>query len=184
MKIRLFILVGILILGSAVMIGPVAAATTGAAAVTGNPKIAVSISLNLTSIYLDLDPAASPATNATLGITVSSNTASFFVKVNDSSGRAGGDLGYMGNYTGAAYDAINTKLGAAMTLTGTTNTTTAAQALAPPIAGQQTLYQGGGKVSSQLLTPNTFSQVVDYADARLPSGSVYRIDFTFEIGAT
>ncbi|MDD1670506.1 MAG: hypothetical protein LUQ67_04235 [Methanomicrobiales archaeon] len=164
-----------------------AAATYGTAAVTGNPKITVSIALNLSSIFLDLDPAASPATNASLAILVSSNTGSFYINVNDSSGRAGGDLGYMGNYTGAGYDPINTKLAAALNLAGTTNTTgstTTAQGLSYPIQGAQALYTGSGKVSDQLLVPNTFSQVVAYSDDRLPSPSVYRMDLTFEIGAT
>lgn len=184
MKARLFVLIGILCIVSAVMIGPVAAATTGEATVTGNPKIAISISLNLSSVYLDLDPAASPANNASLGIIVSSNTASFYIQVNDSTERPG-DLGYMGNFTTIYQTSpLDTNLTLPISLTGATNGTTAAQSITPPITSYQNLYLGGGKVNNQLLAPNTFSQVVGYDDTRLPPGSEYRIEIMFEIGAT
>jgi hypothetical protein len=184
MKTRLFMLMGILAIVSAIIIGPVAAATSGTAAVTGNPKSSVSITLNQSSLFLDLDPGASPATNTSLAIIGSTNTP-FTITVKDStSGRAGGDLGYMGNYTTSYQGSpLNTVLAAALTLTGTTNSSTTAVALSPPITDTpQTLYNGGQKTNTQYLF-NTFSQVVSYNDARLPTGSVYRIDLEFDIAA-
>ena len=182
MKSLLLVVIGMVLL-SVTVIGPVAAATaSGTTAVTGNPRASVSIALNESSVYLDLDPATSPNTNASLAIIVSTNIA-FGITVQDNTGRAGGDQGYMGNYTGSYVSSpLNTKLGSALSLTGTTNSTTTASALTPPItATPQTLYTGSQKVSSQWLTPNTFSQAVTFGDPVLPSGSVYRIDLQFTI---
>jgi hypothetical protein len=182
MKTRLFMLMGILSIVSVIMIGPVAAATSGTAAVTGNPKSSVSITLNQSSIFLDLDPAASPATNTSLAIIVSTNTP-FTITVKDSSGRASG-LGYMGNYT-TSYVAnpLDTTLASALALSGTTNSSTTAASVTPPIdASGKTLYNGGQKTNTQYLF-NTFSQDVSFDDTRLPTGSVYRIDLEFDITA-
>ncbi|HXW98785.1 MAG TPA: hypothetical protein VEI51_03590 [Methanomicrobiales archaeon] len=184
MKLSLSVLAGMLLIVSVLFIGPVAAATTGTAAVTGNPKASVSITLNQTSIYLNLDASlAQPITNTSLGIVVSTNDP-FFISVTDNSGRGAGDQGYMGNFT-TVYQTtpLNTKLASALGLSGTTNGTTTVGTITPPITTvAQTLYTGGQKQGSQPLTTQ-LSQTVGYSDSVLPSSSVYRIDLQFTITA-
>ncbi|HUK39274.1 MAG TPA: hypothetical protein VLV30_09185 [Methanomicrobiales archaeon] len=146
----------------------------------------VSIALNQTSpIYLALNYSASPATNSSLGLLVSSNV-NFAVTVQDTTGRTSGDQGYMGNYTASTLyqsSPINTKLGSALGLSGTTNGTTVAAAIAPPItATPQTLYTGQPKTNQPLVT--LFSQPVTFGDSVLPAGSAYRIDLQFTITST
>jgi PKD repeat protein len=142
----------------------------------------VSITLNQSSIYLPLDPAASPATNSSLAIIATTNVP-FSITVKDNSGRASG-LGYMGNYT-TSYQtgplAIN--LASPLALTGTNNGSTTAVSITPPITTGSTLYTGSSSVSTQYLF-NTFSQAVSYNDARVPTGSLYRIDLEFDITPT
>ena len=184
MKVSLSVIAGMLLILSVLFIGPVAAATTGSAAITGNPKASVSITLNQTSIYLNLDASqGQPITNSSLGIVVSTNDP-FFVAVTDNSGRGAGDQGYMGNYTSVYQTTpLNTKLASALSLSGTTNGTTTVGTITPPITTvAQTLYTGGQKQGNQPLT-TLLSQNVGYGDATLPSASVYRIDLQFTITA-
>jgi hypothetical protein len=189
MKFNLSIVIGILALLLMIMAAPVAAAGTasGSAAVTGNPKAAVSIALNQSTVYLDLDPAAAqPITNLTQALIVSSN-GPFGITVEDNSGRAGFDRGYMGNYTGGGYIAQpnDTNLTFPLGITGTANGTTGVQIVTPPIDGPVGLYSGTQKVSSQWLMPTTVSQEVTFSDAVLTlAGYSYRIDLQFTITAT
>ena len=184
MKMRLLVIGSLLVILLALMTAPVSAAPTGTTAVTGNPSSYVAISLNQSSIYMPLDPTTSPVSNATLGITVTSNKA-FSVVVSDTTGRGVGDQGFMGNYTGGYVGSpSNTKLGSAIQLAGTTSGTTSAVTVTPPIdVGGKPLYSGTAAVNSQLLTPNTFSQVVTVTDVVLPGSNTYRIDLTFTISA-
>src|SRR5512136_173716 len=184
---RFIVLAGILFLVSMVMIWPVAAATsTGSGAVTGNVKVAVSIALVNSTIFLDLDPALSPVSNTSLGLIVSSNQQPFTITVHDFTGRVAGEQGFMGNYTSGAYGpTANTTLGASLALAGTTNASTSAVAITPPITSTPVnFYTATAKVTNQYLYPNTFTQVVSVSDPVLPSGSVYRIDLQFTISAT
>ncbi|HXW98955.1 MAG TPA: hypothetical protein VEI51_04460, partial [Methanomicrobiales archaeon] len=146
----------------------------------------VSIALNQTSpIFLALNYSASPSTNSSLGLLVSSN-GNFAVTVQDSTGRTSGDQGYMGNYTATTFyqvSPINTKLGSALSVSGTTNGTTLAGAITPPItATPQTLYTGGSQTNQPLAT--LLSQPVTFGDTVLPAGSAYRIDLQFTITST
>jgi hypothetical protein len=147
-------------------------------------QASVSITIVNSSIYLPLNPEASPTTNSSMAFIVSTNTG-FTITVVDSSGRSAGDQGYMGNYTTSYQTSpLNTKLASALALSGTTNGTTAAGIITPPITtSPQTLYAGTAKVSTQYLF-NTFSQPITYDDGVLPTGSVYRVDLQFTITST
>ena len=145
----------------------------------GVPNVA--ITLNQSSIYLPLT-AGSTATNQSLGITVSANIP-FIVSVADDTGR-GSNLGYMGSYTGSAYDAAGPRLASPLGLAGTTNGTTAALTITPPITTGSQLYSGSAAVTNQLLAPNTFTQPAAFSDPHLPTGSTYRIDLVFTIGTS
>jgi autotransporter-associated beta strand protein len=148
-------------------------------AVTNNvPEPSVAIALNQSSIFLPL-AAGSTATNTSLGITVSANTR-FTITVADSTGRPA-NLGYMGSYTSGIYDTAGPRLASALGLAGTTNGTTTAQTIIPPITTGSTLYSGSAAVTNQLLAPNTYSQPVAVTDLHLPTGSTYRIDLVFTI---
>ena len=143
----------------------------------------VSITLNPTTINMPL-AAGSTATNSSLGITVTTNTP-FTITVRDNSaayGRTTG-YGYMGKFTGGAYDLYPAlTLGSPLQLAGTTVGTTTAQAITPPITTTaKTLYTGSTSVTGQLLAPNIFSQPVVISDPHLTAGSTYRIDLTFTI---
>jgi PKD repeat protein len=144
----------------------------------------VAITLNESAINLALIP-GTPAIDTSLGITVSAN-APFAITVADNTGRSSGQ-GYMGNYTGTAYNVspLNTDLASPIGLAGTTTGTTSAGTINPPIlASGQTLYTGTAAVTNQLLAPNTFTQPVAYNDQVLPSGSTYRIDLLYSITIT
>lgn len=183
MKTRLLIIGCLLAIVLALITVPVLAANTGTTAVTGNPAAYVAITLNQSSINLPLDPFTSPATNATLGITVTSNKA-FSVVVSDNTGRGSGQ-GYMGNYTTSYVGSPdNTILGSPIQLAGNTIGTTTGVSATTPITGGSTLYTGTAAVNSQLLTPNTFTQPVAVTDVVLPGSNTYRIDLLFTISAT
>jgi len=187
MRDRLIILAGFLLLVSVVMVGPVAAATANApSAVLGNVKVAVSLALVNSTIYLDLDPAASPAQNTSLALIASSNQQPFTITVNDNTGRIVAEQGFMGNYTSGAYGpVVNTTLASSIGLSGTTNASTTAVAITPPITSTPVnFYTATAKVTNQYLMPNTFTQAVAVADPVLPTNSVYRIDLQFTISAT
>jgi len=179
MKKIVLVLVGVLVIASALIAVPVSASNTGTTALTGNPASYVSITTSEASIPLTLTP-GSTATDGTLGLTVSCNDP-FTITVADNSLRSS-ELGYMGNYT-SSYVAfpLNTTLASPIGLTGTTVTTTTADTVTSPISTAQTLYTGTAPVYNQALTPNTFSQQVAYTDPVLPAGSTYRIDFIFTI---
>lgn len=184
METRRIFLIGVLFIALAAVAAPVLADTTGTAYVSGNPAQYIAITLNENSIALTLDPTSSPATDSSLTITASCNDP-FAITVADNTAR-GSNLGYMGNYTSSAYDAspLNTKLTSALALSGTTDGTTVAQTITPPITDSpQTLYAGSVPVYDQSLDTNTFTQAVSYTDPRLPGGSNYRIDLIFTIAA-
>jgi hypothetical protein len=92
----------------------------------------------------------------------------------------------MANYTNGAYDMspLNTVLGSPLTLAGTTNASTVAHTVIPPITTESLLYSGSAAVTNQLLYPNTFTQPVVINDRVMPTGSIYRIDLRFTISAT
>jgi len=116
---------------------------------------------------------------------VAANTP-FTITVNDNTGRILAEQGFMGNYTSGAYGpSVNTTLASPLGLTGTTNSTTSAEVITPPIrtASPQTLYTGTSAVSNQYLF-NTFSQAVAFGDPLLPTGSEYRVDLQFTISST
>ena len=155
--------------------------------VTNNVVPYLAISPNEVTIPLTLQPGQT--TNiSSLGITVSANE-KFQVTVADNTGR-GSNLGYMGNYTGnypsGAYDTfpLNTVLGSPLAMAGTTNGTTVAYTITPPITSGSLLYSGSAAVTNQFLYPNTFTQPVSARDLVMPTGSIYRIDLQFTISAT
>ena len=165
MKARLLIIVGLMIMAVALTVAPVMALSTGTTSITGNPQSYVSITLSNTSVYLPLDPSNSPATNSSMGITVLTNIP-FSITVADMTGRSTGQ-GFLGNYTSGVYDAspLNTDLGSPIQLTGTTNTTTTADSITPPITtgSPQTFFTGSSYVTNQVLATE-FTRPVAYTD--------------------
>ena len=141
----------------------------------------VAISLNKGTISLPL-VAGETATDASLEILVSSNVA-WTVTVADSSGRST-NLGKMGSYTGGSYNASGPALADYLELEGDpySGTVTTHTISLPITTTAQTLYTGEALIG-QLLSPNTFTQQVSYADPRLPGSSTYRIDLIFTISA-
>jgi autotransporter-associated beta strand protein len=140
------------------------------------PPTFISISPNSGDISLVVDTLA---TNSSLGITTTANVP-FTITIADSSGRSTYQ-GYMGSYTGSAYDSGGPDLGSPLQLAGTTTGTTTALTITPPIlSSAQTLYSGSAPVTSQNL-PTLFTQPVIYTDPHLLSGSSYRIDLSFII---
>jgi len=185
MKANLFVLIGILILASVAFVGPVAAADTGTAYGYGTLGASVSISLNQSAVYLNLSPLYSPATNNTLGLTISSNKIVFAITVRDNSGRSE-DIGFMGNWTPSSYPILenSTNLTQPLGISGFTNgTTTAASNITLLYALGQDLYTGNGKVANQVLGTD-FVQAVTMADEPLLAGYQYRIDLEFAITTT
>jgi autotransporter-associated beta strand protein len=139
----------------------------------------VALTLSESSIPLTLI-AGSTATDSNLGITVTANVP-FTIMVADNTGRSA-NQGYMGSYSGGAYDAAGPILALPLELEGTTTGTTEAQSITPPITStSQTLYLGSAAVTDQLLAPNIFSQPVESTDQGLSGGSTYRIDLSFTI---
>jgi hypothetical protein len=143
----------------------------------------LAISPNVVSIPLELQPGQT-ANISSLALTISANVP-FQVTVADNTGRSS-NLGYMANYTNGAYDMspLNTVLGSPLTLAGTTNASTVAHTVIPPITTESLLYSGSAAVTNQLLYPNTFTQPVVINDRVMPTGSIYRIDLRFTISAT
>ena len=185
MKTRALIIGFLFVIIVALMTAPVSADTTGTTALTGNPTAYVVITVNPNTIPLTLTPGAS-ATDNTLDIHLTSNKACT-VSVADSTGRAGGDQGYMGNFT-ASYEAspLNTKLASPIQLVGTASPPAGVtvSALTPPISTAQTLFTGIAGLNNVNCNTNTFTQPVAYTDPVLPSGSSYKIDLTFTIAAS
>ena len=185
MKTRALIIGFLLVIIVALMTAPVLALTTGSTALTGNPSAYVAITVSPDTIPLTLDPGSS-ATNNSLQINLTSNKACT-VSVADNTFRAGGDLGYMGNFT-TFYNAspLNTKLAAPIELVGDTipPAGVTVSALTFPISTAQTLFTGIAGLNNVNCNTNTFTQPVAYADLVLPAGSSYKIDLTFTIAAS
>ena len=187
MKAKLGIIVGLLVIGIALMIAPAMAVDTGTAAVKGNPESFVSISLTNSTINMPLNAAVSPALNQTGYIIISSNSP-FAIKSEDNSGRdTTQGKGFMGNFTSAAYllppDYTLTNLTARLSFTGNSNSTTTG---AGPdyFDGGPVVFWSGPPISAPRLLTSTFSQVVTGTDLRLQPGNYYRIDLLFTIYAT
>jgi hypothetical protein len=147
----------------------------------------VAITLTESTIPLTLQPGHT-TTDSGLGITVSANVP-FSVTVADNTATLGrtSNYGYMGNYSTGTNQYVSpyTKtLQSPLGLTGTSSGTTVAQIISGPITSGSPLYSGNTSVTSQLLSPNTFTQTVAVTDPVLPTGSTYRIDLMFTITAT
>ena len=188
MKAKLRIIVGLLVIGIALMIAPAMAAESGEAAVTGNPASYVSISLTNSSINLALDAAASPAYNYTAYIVISSN-GPFALKGEDNSARSAEQgKGFMQNYTiGSTYVATPfTNLTNRLSFAGDSNSTygTITAAAANHFSGPAVDFWTGTPVSQPQLLTSTFSQIVTGTNYRLPTGYYYRIDLLYTIYAT
>ncbi len=138
----------------------------------------VVISVNKNSIVLTL-AAGSSATDSSLVINTTANVP-FTITVADSTGRSTYQ-GYMGSYTGAAYDSGGPDLSSYLQLAGTTTGSTTAQPITAPITSTgKTLYSGSAPVTNQML-PTLFTQPVAYSDPNLPGSSIYRITMSFII---
>ena len=121
----------------------------------------------------------SSATDSTLGITTKANVP-FAITVADDTGRSS-NQGYMGSYTSGAYDNGGPDLGSPLQSAATTNGTTTAQTITPPITSTaKTLYSGSAAVTNQTL-PTVFTQPAAYTDPSLQGSSIYRIDLSFII---
>ena len=183
---ELFILAGMLVIASALMVAPVAAATySQTAAVVGNPPETVSIALNLSQVSLIPFTPGGATTNDSLAIIVSSNIVPFTITVQDAALNGKSHFGYMANFTNTPlYSPSPTDyyLSNYLQLVGTTNASTSQQSLTYPMSNlAQPLYVGTAGVYYQWLVPNTFTQQVEYADRVLESPYYYRIDLQFAI---
>jgi len=161
------------------IVTPNGTATRNNAFTYAAPQVAISLDKDM--IYMPL-VAGETATNSSFGIFISSNVA-WTVTVADSTGRSA-NLGKMGSYTGGSYDASGPALADYLELEGDPYSgTVTTHTISPPITTTaQTLYTGEA-LTGQLLSPNTFTQQVSYADPHLSGDSTYRIDLTFTISA-
>jgi len=147
------------------------------------PPTTLSLALNQSSFFLPLNATASPATNTSLALIVSSNVANFYVTVRDNSVRLS-DTGFMGNWTPSAYvgSPYDVNLTHPLAISGTTNGTTIGKSVSLLLAVGQNLFDGGGAVANQLLSTG-FSQEVTFDDDILPANYEYRLDLEFTITA-
>ena len=144
-------------------------------------QTSVSLALNENSIALTFT-AGSSATDSSLVINTTDNVP-FNIYVADNTGRSSYQ-GYMGSYTGTAYDSGGPDLASPIQIAGTTTGTTTAQTITTPITSTaQALYIGSAPVTNQNI-PVLFTQPVAYTDPVLPNGSNYRIDLLYTITAT
>jgi hypothetical protein len=141
----------------------------------------VAITLNENSINLPF-AVGSSATDSSLVITTTASVP-FVITIADTTGRSTSQ-GYMGSYTGSAYDSGGPDLQSYLQLAGTTTGSTTAQPITGPItSAANPLYSGSAAVNNQNL-PTLFTQPVAYTDRSLPAGSIYRINLMFVIQAS
>jgi hypothetical protein len=198
MKAKLWVIIGVLIIASIVMVAPVAAAesATAGTAVSGTLAKTVTLTPSAATGSITLTPGAETSLS-TITLVASQNCAGTITAVDAMTGTTGvknaGTAGYMTNYTaGGAYpdctDGIlcpvsPTKLAAPMKLVGTTAGVYSQAAQITDLSTAKTVYtiSGGGSDGALGLA---FSQLTALTDPVLPAGNTYRIPVTFTIGCT
>jgi hypothetical protein len=191
MNMKLFVIVGLLVVAAAVMVAPVAAVTTGTTTITGNPaaEIAITVQGNISNWALNL---GSNSDALSVKLNVDSNRQKWAVNVKDALDKDSGNntkthAGQMVDYNNATNlwgtGALATPMdvGAAGVnphVTGSTVTLT---------GGEQAIETGADDPESIGIFPNiaiTISQQVHATDPILGTDHVYRIIVTFIGGLT
>lgn len=182
MNLKLLVIAGLLAI-ACMMIAPVMADETTPVSIQGNPASYVAISLNQTSLYLPLDPQASPASNTSLGITATVNTGYQITVADTTSGTY--NTGHLVNATtSGTLSPVHAALTSPLQFTGNSNSTYGATGSSiQDLTASRTVYTGSANTNPVLLT-NTITQPVAYTDLELPTGYNYWIQLTYTIAAT
>lgn len=181
MKTKLLVVLSVMILIGACMVGPVAAATSGQTAITGNPVAYISIAVNTTGTRTAL-VTDSENINETLKVNVTANPIGWVLKVEDEMGAGKNHEGHMQNWTGTAWASPDTFLISPMYIRGESVPAYATQEAEVDLS----TTDGGPLETGTAATPTsgqwfimTTRQPVEVNDRSLAGTNVYRIVLLF-----
>ena len=189
MKAKLWVIIGVLIIGSVMMVAPVLAATSGTTAITGNPAATVALT-TVGSIADKILVPGTTVTDSTTSLTVNCNIPTgYTIEVTDViAGKPAGSGGKMVETTdGTIYVDPNPKvLATAMSVNVPDDAdyyTHASKTLSSAASSGFISSADAHHVVADKSITLTFSQPVSFADTVLSGGHKYRIVVQFDIAA-